>query len=154
MALFELPAPPAQAPVVDGNRRITVPWKEWIIDWLALLQNAINAAIASLSGVAVLSEITVDSTAGSIALVGSAAVHLGRARRGGRLTIAGSFAPSQVGAPVVAQIFPSREDESEGLLTCARAIVLDERTLRVYWSASSPLSGAAVVHFAIGGQQA
>lgn len=151
MATFELPAPPDQAPVVDASRKITVPWKDWIINWLTLLQAAIQSALDALAPLGALAEITDESSTTDVALIGTTYIDLGRGRRGGSFIVEGSFVPSQIGAPVLTQLFPLRGDEAEGVLTCARAIVLDQRRMRVHWSASSPLAGKVVVHFAIGG---
>lgn len=154
MAIFELPPGPYDAPMVDATRRITVPWKGWIVDWLALLQNAINNAIGALLPITgALDEALGDRmvTANTLALVGRETINLGPAKRGGHFIIEGRYTPTQIGAPVVAQLFPWRWDEAEGIVTSARAEVLDARRMKVYWSASSPLAGRAVLHFAIGG---
>ncbi len=151
MADLTLPEGPYAAPVVDGTRRITVPWIGWIADWLARLQAAVNAALAGVGAVTAIGELDSSSSASRVALVGELEVDLGGSSRlGGSFIVDGSFTPSQVGAPVLAQLFLARVDDAEGVLVVARVVVVSERALRVHWTASSPISGPAVLYFAIG----
>ena len=151
MAEIELPPGPYDAPVVDAGRKITVPWKGWIGDWLARLQAAVNGALAGAGSVTTIGELTSSSSAATVPLMGQARVDLAPvARSGGHFIVDGSFTASQVGAPVIAQLFPVRVDEAEGIIIAARAVVVSSRAMRVHWMASSPISGPAVLYFAIG----
>lgn len=137
-----LPDPPYPSPVVDAGRKITPPWRGWIADWLLRLAAGLEAT----------SEVTtvLENGGGPIVIV-RAELALGSVRRrGGTAFLEGTFIDAQIGAPVLIQVIPPR-DEAEGLLVTAVAEVLDPRRMRVRWAASEAIAGRVSVHYVIGG---
>jgi len=137
-----LPDPPYPSPVVDAGRKITPPWRGWIADWLLRLS----------AGLQVTSTLEATFAAGGtpIALVRAELELGGDRRRGGTAYLEATFTDAQVGAPVLMQILPPR-DEAEGVIVSAVAEVLDRRRMRVRWAATESLAGRVSVHYVIGG---
>lgn len=134
----ELPTPPVDAPVVETTRKITVPWRGWINEWLRRLAAGLRT---SAEAVAALAE-------GVPSRIIELEVDLGSVPAcGGRLELEGEFLE---GAPAIAMLKP-RGDEGQGLLTSAYATIRDERTVVVDWASSSPLAGRVTVQLVIGG---
>jgi hypothetical protein len=137
-----LPDPPYPSPVVDAGRKITPPWRGWIAEWLRTLAAGLEAT----------DELTtaLENGGGPILLV-RAELDLGpRPGRGGVAYLEATFLEAQVGAPVLMQVIPPR-DEAEGVLVSAVAEVLDGRRMRVRWASSETLAGRVSVHYVIGG---
>ena len=102
------------------------------------LQEQINELVVSVTSTQTVNTVELD---------------LPKGRRGGSVLIepAGGFTEAQVGAPVMVGLAPGeRPDELEGAAITFAGEVLNQRQMRLHWSAANPVPRRVSINYIIG----
>jgi hypothetical protein len=126
-----IPDPPYQAFLVDLARRITIPWKDWIV---SILLPQVNAALEAIG-------VIENKIATFQPVMFSTTLELSRGRRSGVSFIEpdGGFEEAQIGRPVQITQAPSpRFDDLDLEMVVFAGEVVDKKRLRVWWRTIGP----------------